>query len=142
MMGVSLTANNSGYDFDMGYGGFFSLRKNIALAFDEEFGEHYANLIYCHSVKDFEKHDEIAEWILKKNKLTDEDQDIVDFLYAPDSGGKMNYRTCGKIYDLIKDVDFDGKTFVYGALSDGKDYEYLKEFLKECYSHRRNAYWY
>ena len=141
-MGVSLTANNSGYNFDMGYGGFFSLRKNIALAFDKDFGEHYANLIYCQNIKDFEKHDEIAEWILNKNKLTDEDQDIVDFLYAPDSGGKITYRTCGKIYGLSKDVEFDGKTFVYGALSDGKDYHYLKEFLKECYSRRRNAYWY
>lgn len=26
-MGISITATNSSYDFDMGYGGFFNLRK-------------------------------------------------------------------------------------------------------------------
>ena len=43
-MGISITATNSKYDFYMGYGGFFSLRKNIALALDKEFGENYARL--------------------------------------------------------------------------------------------------
>lgn len=37
-MGLSITANNSQYSFDCGYGGFFNLRKNVALAFDEELG--------------------------------------------------------------------------------------------------------
>ena len=42
---------------------------------------------------------------------------------------------------LIKDINFGDKIFVYGAHSDGKDYEYLKDFLRECYSHRRNMRW-
>lgn len=37
-MGVTITAKNSGFSFDMGYGGFWNLRNNIALALDEEFG--------------------------------------------------------------------------------------------------------
>ena len=40
-MGITLKANKSAYSFDMGCGGFFNLRANIAELFDEEFGEHY-----------------------------------------------------------------------------------------------------
>ena len=46
-MGITITAKNSSYDFDMGYGGFFNLRKNIALALDKEFGENYEHLGSC-----------------------------------------------------------------------------------------------
>ena len=59
-MGIRLTADHSSYVFYMGYGGFFSLRKNIALALDREFGEHYAELIYCHTPADFDAHDRRA----------------------------------------------------------------------------------
>lgn len=34
-MGITITAKNSGYEFDMGYGGFFNLRRKIALALDK-----------------------------------------------------------------------------------------------------------
>ena len=45
-MGVTITATNPKYEFDMGYFGFLQLRKEIALALDEEFGRNYANLAY------------------------------------------------------------------------------------------------
>ncbi len=47
-MGITLTANNSTYSFDMGAGGFFNLRENIADLFDEQFGEHYRKLSECY----------------------------------------------------------------------------------------------
>ena len=77
------------------------------------------------------------------NKLDPEgkDSDIFDFLYESDCEGKVGPKTCRKIYDLIKDIDFEDKIFTYGAHSDGKDYEYFKEFLKECYTHRRQMRW-
>lgn len=37
IMGITISAKNSSYDFDMGSGGFFNLRCNIAKAFDKEF---------------------------------------------------------------------------------------------------------
>lgn len=40
-MGLTITATNSKYEFDMGYGGFYNLRKNIAFALDKEI---YINL--------------------------------------------------------------------------------------------------
>lgn len=40
-MGVCLTSRKSSYSFDMGYGGFNSLRTNICKAFDNELGTYY-----------------------------------------------------------------------------------------------------
>ena len=142
-MGVSITCKNPIYDFDMGYGSFASLRKNIALAIDREFGELYNKFIHCFIAEDrrnivretnayIEQHPEI---------FTDELHDVMDFLYAPDCEGKINYKTCGKIYDIIKDVDFGEKSFRY-AYESHNDYKEFKEFLKDCYSHRKNMTWY
>lgn len=138
-MGITITANNSEYSFDMGYGSFYNLRKNIALVYNAKFGENYANLAYCHSKDEYEANDRAANWIIKDQHL--EDDDIIDFLYQSDCEGRISYRTCGKIYQLIKDLDFSGCRLVYATVSDGNDYEHFKDFLKECYSHRRNMYW-
>ena len=139
-MGVIITSNNASISFDCSYSGFYNLRKNIAILYDMEFGEHYGKLINCRTKEDYEKFDNKANEICKR--LPDEDSDILDFFFQPDTEGKINYKTCGKLYEIIKDVDFGNRIFLYSAYSDGKDYEYFKDFLKECYSHRRNLIWY
>lgn len=45
-MGVSISATNSKYSFDMGGGGFFDLRKNIAYVLNEELGKVYETRSY------------------------------------------------------------------------------------------------
>lgn len=139
-MGVCLTSKKSSYSFDMGYGGFHNLRTNICKAFDEELGEVYADVLF--GFKDRQGYTNRVNEILKNERFKDEDIDIVDFLFASDCDGKCGYKTCKKIYDLIKDIDFSGQIFTYSAHSDGKDYEYLKAFLKECYQKRRMMIWY
>ena len=136
-MGITIYAKNSTYNFDMGCGSFFNLRKNIATILNNDFGEHYSKLIYCHSKQDFEEHDRIANELIEKHHL---DEDILNFLYMSDCEGKVSYRTCKKIYDLIKDVDFNNKVLRYVAYSHN-DYEEFKLFLKECFSYRRNMIW-
>ena len=140
-MGVTLTAKNPVHIFNMGYGGFFKLRASIADLFDKEFGEHYRTLQKCYDQEGWKEHCRIGNEILSHPRFKDEDYDILDFLYASDSKGKITYKTCGKIYKLIKDADFTGKIFRYSAYAHN-DYEELKEFLKDCYSHRKNAVWY
>ena len=126
----------------MGSGGFMSLRENIALAFDKEFGEHYIKLRSIWKQEDFEAFDKETNRILADDRFHEEDVDIVEFLFASDCGGEISYKTCKKIFDLIKDIDFGNKIFTYAGRSDGKDYQYFKEFLKECYSNRRKMRWY
>lgn len=139
-MGVCLTSRKSSYSFDMGYGGFHNLRANICKAFDEELGEIYADTLFA-LINPQEYTNRVNE-ILKDERFKNEDKDIVDFLFASDCDGKCGYKTCKKIYELIKDINFGGKIFTYAAYSDGNDYEELKAFLKECYQKRRMMVWY
>lgn len=140
-MGVSITAKNSKYSFDGGYGQFCLLRENIALAFDKEFGEHYATLRKCFMNDDIKLFNEKANRILSNGRFKDEDVDIIDFLYASDCGGSISYKTCKKIYDLIKDIDYKGHHINYHAYASDNDYENFKEFLLDCYKHRRKMVW-
>ena len=139
-MGVCLTSRKSDYSFDMGYGGFHNLRKNIAIAWDKELGETYGDMGMCMTHP--KEYNERINRIIANDRFKDEDEDILDFLFASDCDGKCGYKTCGKIYNLIKDIDFGKKIFTYAAYSDGNDYEELKLFLKECYQKRRMMIWY
>lgn len=139
-MGVCLTSKKSDYSFYMGYIGFNNLRANIASAWDKELGEVYANTSMA--ILDSKKYNDRINSILADDRFKNEDEDIADFLFQSDCEGKCGYKTCEKIYNLIKDIDFTGKIFTYAAYSDGKDYEHLKLFLKECYKKRRMMIWY
>jgi len=140
-MGVTLTANNSEYSFDMGYGGFFNLRRNIALALDSEFGDNYAQIIKCFSEEAQKLNDIQAEEIINRKGLDKDFADVLDFLYGSDCSGETGHRTCKKILDLIKDMEFTDKGFRYGAYRHN-DWEEFKAFLQECYTKRRKMRWY
>lgn len=141
LMGLTITATNSKYEFDMGYGGFYNLRKNIAFALDKEFGENYAQLGSCFSQRQFEHNDKIAQYIITKNHLADNYSDVIMFLYASDTDGSISHKTCRSIYELIKDVDFGNAKFRYATCA-GDDYEEFKAFLKECSKKRHKMRWY
>lgn len=139
-MGVTIYANGSKQSFDMGSGGFFNLRKNIALGLDQEFGEHYATLSRCSTKEDYQRFDEVANRILADERFQDK-EDVLDFLFAPDTDGETGYKTCINIFDCLQHIDLKGKCFVYANLSNGKDYEEFQQFLMDCYSHRRKMRW-
>lgn len=136
-MGVSIKATNSTFTFDCGSGGFFNLRKNIALALDPEFGSLYGKLIYIYSEEDFEVFEWVTTLMAARKQL---DSDVLDFLFQSDAEGSVSYQTCKKIYLLIRDIDFGEKGFRYG-ICQHNDYEEFKEFLLECYRHRRKMWW-
>lgn len=97
-MGVTITANNSSRSFDMGGGGFMSLRENIALAFDKEFGEHYGKLRSVWKQEDFKAFDKETDRILADDRFREEDVDIVEFLFASDCGGEISQFTIEPFY--------------------------------------------
>lgn len=141
-MGISITATNSQYEFFMGYSGFFNLRKNVALALDKEFGEHYASLPRCFTEESYKSHDDTSKEIIKKNRLDSENEDILNFLYLPDVEGKVSYKTCKKIADLLEPrlESLKGNHFQYESYQ-GDDYHNFVAFLRECYKNRRNMRW-
>ena len=103
-MGVCLTSRKSKHVFDMGYGGFQSLRTNIAKAWDSELGEAYADTLMA--VMHPKEYNQRINEIITNDRFKDEDEDLLDFLFSSDCGGKCSYKTCRKIYQLIKDIDF------------------------------------
>ena len=140
-MGYTITATNSKYSFNGGGGGFYNLRKNIAKAFDAELGRHYETLGYCITLADYEAFDTEAERILNQPRFKEEDYDVIDFFFSSDMAGSISYKTCKKIYDLIKDIDFGNQIFTYAAHSKGDDYEQFKAFLLDCYKRRAKMKW-
>ena len=110
-MGITITATNSKLSFDMGCGGFACLQRHIAEALDEEFGKNYAGIMSCFIKEEYEENDRKAKEIINRKHLDDKYADVIDFLYASDTDGKTSYRTCQKIYELIKDIDFGKKDF-------------------------------
>ena len=141
-MGVTITATNAKCDFNMGYGGFFNLRKNIASALDEEFGNAYSLLARCVDDEDYKDNDKLTNSIIDKKHLEEEYADVLKFLYMSDIEGKIGYKTCRKIAELLekKLPELKTKSFRY-AIEAGNDYEDFVEFLKDCVKYHRNMRW-
>ena len=141
-MGVTITATNAKYDFDMGYGGFFNLRKNIALALDDDFGQIYLRFAKCITDEDYKENDRLAKSVINQKHLDKQYADVLDFLYASDEGGKIGYRTCKKISDMLERClpALRTKTFRYANYA-GHDYEDFIEFLKDCVKYHKNMRW-
>lgn len=142
-MGITITATNAKHDFDMGYGGFFNLRKNIALSLDEEFGNAYSMLARCITNEDYKDNAELQERIINEKHLDDEYKDVLDFLYMSDTEGKIGYKTCRKISRLLESrmQELKTKSFQY-AVQAGNDYERFIDFLKDCVRYHRNMRWF
>lgn len=142
-MGVTISATHSSYEFDTGYGGFFNLRKNIALALDDELGKMYIEYGKCVTKCQFKEIDNIIEHMIDSKHLDKNYKDVLDFLYASDIEGKISYKTCKKIADLLEPCmpALRTKWFRYAAYA-GHDYEDFVAFLKECYRYHRNMHWY
>lgn len=139
-MGLCITAKHSEYKFRMGYGSFFFLRCRIAKALDKEFGKHYSELFACYFKERFKDHDKISDRMIEEKDL---DRDIIDFLYQSDCEGKINYRTCLKIHDILEEDGFlhEKHRLRYEVSFHADDSQKFMEFLKECVRYRRNMVW-
>ena len=134
-MGICLTSRKSDYSFNLSYNAFYMLRANICYAFDRELGKAYSNVLL--SIDNPKEYDEKIKQILTDDRFKDEDIDIIRFFFDSDREGKCVYKTCKKIYDLIKDIDFKENKYL-----NKNDYDEIKLFFKECYQKRRMMIWY
>lgn len=140
-MGVCMTSKYKGAkSLDGGYRMMFVIRREIAKAFDYEFGEHYSTLLDGFGEEHFKAFDEKTDKILSHPRFEDADVDLIEFFFMSDCDGKISYKTCGKIYDLIKDREYNG-CLRYIAHSNN-DWQDFKDLVKGCYSHRANLIWY
>ena len=126
----------------MGYGSFSIFRREVAKAFSKEFGEAYE--IYLNesirkymfgTEEELKKCDKEFEDYLKTVNI---EEDIVDFLFQTDCGGKIGYKTARKISDLCKQSIFKGK---FGYVYDQRSMAEMAEIFDDAVKHRCNVRW-
>ncbi|MBR0417908.1 MAG: hypothetical protein IJI66_01920 [Erysipelotrichaceae bacterium] len=141
-MGVNISSPN--HDIAMGYGGFARLRRTIAGLCPNEIKLHYEYLLknLWHLSFDKEESDrydrQTEELYVKYGKKYGK---VLDFLYAPDTDGKLSYGTCKQLLDVIGDYDDDS---IYGYAGWGEHaarFRDFKEILEDCYKSKKPLIW-
>lgn len=135
-MGLTLQSKGSEKEIDVGYISFGILRQKIASFLDEDYGKEYKKVYSAEAMclwkdDDWKKLNDRLNAIIKSKNL---DKDIVDFIYENDTNGKINYKICKKLYDLLK-----GKDISFGRFAGQEDD--FRQLLLDCYSHRANLTW-
>ena len=137
-MGVSISCKKTGKSIDMGYGGFFNLRKKIAELAGGPFAEHYASLKTFGDEEYFEAFDRKTSEILEKKQA---DIKIVDFCLQSDCDGKIHYGACKNILKAIGDYD-DDIAYGYSGRPDCAMFKDFKEILEDCVKNKCDMLWY
>lgn len=133
-MGIAL--QNKEYCMDMGYGTFFQLRKKIAHLYDENFGEIYE--LWVNGKCDNSTINRKIEELFQNKTFTDQDNYTLEFLFQSDCDGKISYKDCKRLLEVIGDYN---DNIMYGYLYANHSFSYFKEMLKDCVTKRRNLYW-
>lgn len=146
-MGVTIRSKNFG--IDLGYFGFFRLRRKIAELISEDAGIHYEELSHpsqplFFKTKDEEdeywkKYDEVTECIV--SKCPKNIHKVFDFLYESDVEGSVTYGTCKQILDVIGDYD-DDIIYGYAGRPDAARMKDFKSILEDCVKNKCKMTWY
>ena len=138
---MRITIRNKNKSIDMGYGGFFNLRKNIAGIFSPDFKEFYEEWTKPSSkITDEEGNFKLMEFY-NKGVFNDNDDDILNFLFASDCDGKISAKTCKKLYNRIRDYD-DNILYGYIGRPDCAKFSDFKEIVADCAKNHLVLSWY
>lgn len=115
------------------------IREEVLKAYDDELYKIYVDLLKEKKrYREFNKKaNERISLISYESKY---DENILDFLFSSNIRGKINYETCKKIYDLIKDTSCN-KNLNYFAYKTYNDWEEFKNLLLDCYHQKANLVW-
>lgn len=143
-MGVTLCSKN--HFIDLGYAGFFRLRRKIAELISEEAGEHYAEIQYAHAFPSEEAEEEYWDAYDKEteriaNSLPKYTWKVFDFLYMPDADGSVTYGTCKNILRVIGSYD-DDILYGYAGRPDCARWKDFVRILKDCVETKTEMCWY
>jgi hypothetical protein len=132
-MGITISSKRHGCD--MGYGGFGIFRNIVAGCVGEEFQIHYLELSSpsaMFSIGDarreyFETYDSMTREYVSKGFVT---QEVANFLYQSDCGGKIDKKQAMQIFELIKDCD-DSIIFGYVGRQDCAKMSDMKKIFSD-----------
>lgn len=135
---MGITLRNKHMSFDLGSGGFYNLRKNIAGLLSKEFQELYINWTSGKMTND-EGNKQLLS-LYNRKILKDEDDVILNFLFASDVDGKLAVKDSRSLYNLVKDYD-DNILYGYAGRPDCFRFKDFKILLKDSVDHRLVITW-
>ena len=143
-MGIAL--GNCKNMIALGHFGFQRLRSKVAELLDEEFGNRYKDIPDIQrqayqsdsSEKVWEVYNNQLNEIIDRNHL---DDNVLEFLFQPDCNGKLSYKVCRSLYNVIKDYD-DDIIYGYSGQKNPAKFADFKAIVEDCYKHRRQLIWY
>lgn len=104
-MGICVKSQN--YEFETGYITFNLLRLEIARFLGSEWHDHYEAAIFAPYDMAWSEYNEKTEEMAKS--LSKEDDMVVDFLYQPDSEGRIDAAHCDALVSLMARADDEWK---------------------------------
>ena len=135
-MGLTATAkgltDETGYD--CGYITFGIYCREVAKAYNEEFGEIYEKWCKTAFTREPLTEDECKRW----NEICNDDLDI--FLTHSDCDGKFTPQECRKIYNAMKGLKIDMQGHNYGVMKPYNMHEHWVAMFKHCADRRVNLY--
>ncbi|MBO5521773.1 MAG: hypothetical protein J5973_08890 [Eubacterium sp.] len=142
---MGVTVRSPHYEIDLGYFGFFRLRRKVAELLGEEIGAHYDEMRRTHTFADkeaedafWEQYDARTEFLAsQKPKNT---WKVFEFLYAPDCDGKVTYGACKQILAVIGDYD-DNLLYGYAGHKDCAKFADFKRIMEDCAATKRPMRW-
>ena len=142
-MGVTISCQKTKDSIDLGCGGFWNLRQQVAALASPEFAAHYKTLGegFRLSGKDltafFAAFDEKTKSLIEAGII---DVKIADFLLQSDCGGTVHYGACKKILKAIGDYD-DNICYGYTGRPDCTMFRDFKKILQECADNKCDMRW-
>ncbi|MGX8833989.1 hypothetical protein ACWG0P_07225 [Amedibacillus sp. YH-ame6] len=133
-MGLDISIKGMSYEdtYHCGYITFGLYRCAVATAYNKEFGE-----IYEKPYKNFfyeSNEEDIKRW----NELCNDDLDL--FLNHSDCGGKLTWKECKKIYDVMKDLKVNMRGHNYATMNEYDMHQQWLNMFKFCATKRVNMY--
>lgn len=142
-MGITITAKYKGApEYDMGYGQFFCLRRDIAYLVSTEFGDLYSKLpsMYTATPEVQRAFDEGMRILLEKYKVR---KRLIPFLFKSDCGGYISPAQCKTVLMYLESPLIEPEK-EYGYVAPFRKrmtiYQF-KELLIECYKRKVNLIW-
>ena len=137
---MGITIGNKTSSIDMGYIGFYRLRHDIAGVFGKKFKKLYFDWIEGKDTD--EEGNTVIKDMYDRGELTDQDDLIIQFLFASDCDGKLSYEGCKRLYELIEDYGDNSKKYGYIGWGDYcATFADFKQIVKDCSIHRWIMTW-
>lgn len=141
---MGVTIGNTKRSIDMSYHGFYRLRSRVAHLINEELGMFYDEL-YENMKKFGKEREELMNAYDERLANADEEfnvsEELLDFLYDSDCGGKVTPKQCRQIYKIIKDYD-DDNAYGYTGRKDCAKFSDFKELVYDCARRNVHLRWY